>query len=265
MAEAGGLYYEWHGPEDAPPLILSSGLGGAASYWAPNLPALTERYRVLVYDHHGTGRSPGSLPESLTIANMSEELLALMDALAIGRASIMGHALGGLIGLDLALTHSRVDRVVVINAWDGMDGLDPHTARCFDVRLDLLRNVGPAAYLKAQPLFLYPAGWISTHTAELTAEAEHQLAHFPPREVIERRIAALRAWQLWIDFGTWDKLLIIGTADDMLVPVEASRRLAASMCDDGTVQYAEMKWGGHACNVTDPDTFNRIVLDFLRS
>ena len=50
MPEAIGLYYEEHGPRDAPPLILSAGLGGAGAYWQPNLAALAERHRVVTYD-----------------------------------------------------------------------------------------------------------------------------------------------------------------------------------------------------------------------
>lgn len=61
MAEAAGLYYEEHG--SGPPLILSAGLGGSGNYWLPNLPALAERYRVILYDHRGTGRSDRALPD----------------------------------------------------------------------------------------------------------------------------------------------------------------------------------------------------------
>ncbi|MCE6983125.1 alpha/beta fold hydrolase, partial [Pseudomonas frederiksbergensis] len=67
MAEAAGLYYEIHGRADAPPLILSSGLGGSASYWAPNIPALAEHFHVIAYDHRGTGRSDRTLPETTSV------------------------------------------------------------------------------------------------------------------------------------------------------------------------------------------------------
>ena len=56
--------------------------------------------------------------------------------------------------------------------------------------------------------------------------------------------------------------LVLASADDMLVPFTASQRLAEGIPGS---RLATMNWGGHACNVTDPDTFNRIVLDFLRS
>ena len=63
MPIAAGLWYEWHGPEAGEVLILSPGLGGSATYWQPNLAAFAERYRVLLYDHRGTGRSDRALPD----------------------------------------------------------------------------------------------------------------------------------------------------------------------------------------------------------
>jgi len=259
VPEAAGLFYELHGPPDAEPLVLSPGLGGSAHYWQPNLAALAERFRVITYDHRGTGRSMRALPDPVTIGAMGKDVLALMDALSIARANFVGHALGGLIGLDVALRVDRIDKVVIVNGWAQ---LDPHTERCFDVRLDILRSSGPAAYLRAQPLFLYPAAWISAHHAELTAEAQHQLGDFPPIENIERRIAALRDWQLWIDFTCLADVLVIGTADDMLVPAGASRSLAEQIIGS---RYMEMPWGGHACNVTDPASFHAMLFKFLGS
>ena len=257
MPHAAGLWYEWHGPEDGEVLILSPGLGGSARYWGPNLPGLSEKYRVLVYDHRGTGRSDPALSHRVTIEAMAEDVLALMRALDVHHPYFVGHALGGLIGLELSLMHMAVMKLVVVNCWAR---LDPHTALCFDVRLELLRKSGPEAYLRAQPIFLYPAAWISDHSDELDAEAARQLEHFPPADMIEARMAAARAFDLWLDI-TCD-VLALASADDMLVPARCSQILADELAT-GTADF--MSWGGHACNVTDPVTFNQIVLEFLRS
>jgi aminoacrylate hydrolase len=260
MPVAAGLYYEIHGDPDAPPLILASGLGGAAGYWAPNIPALADHCRVIAYDQRGTGRSDRDLPETTSVADMAADLLALMDALGIGTASLIGHALGAMIGIEMAIMTARIDKLVLINGWRT---LDPHTRRCFVVRLELLRKSGPEAYLQAQPLFLFPPDWISSHDAALIDEEKHHLATFPGAATVEKRIAAVCGYapELIALTGT-TKCLVIATRDDMLVPLASALDVAASIPGAKTAIF---DWGGHACNVTDPARFNRLVLDFLRS
>jgi len=257
LSEAAGLYFEQYGERDAPPLILSSGLGGSASYWAPNIPALAEHFRVIAYDHRGTGRSDRALPH----VDLSADVLAVMDALTIERAHVIGHAAGAAAALTLAFdTPQRLDRLVLVNGWGRPD---PHFIRCFDARLALLRNSGIEAYVRAQPIFLYPAEWSSQHSAVLDREAEHQIADFPAIEALERRIDFLRRFDISNNFESFETpMLALAAADDMLVPASCSRTLAKHIA---TCEFALMEWGGHACNITDPATFNRLVLEFLRS
>ncbi|OYY67935.1 pyrimidine utilization protein D [Sphingomonas sp. 28-63-12] len=259
MPHAAGLWYEWHGPDDAEVLILSPGLGGSAGFWTPNLAALAARYRVLLYDHRGTARSDLALPEQVTVDGMADDVIALMDALGIGRARFMGHAAGGIIGLAIALkAPQRLNRLVVVNGWVAPD---PHFARCFDVRLTLLRYAGPAAYVRAQPIFLFPAEWISRHSERLDAEEPLHLAHFPPPENIERRVAALKAFDIADHLGSIDTpILALVSADDMLVPAYCSDPIEQRIAG---ARRITMPWGGHACNVTDPDRFNHLVIEFL--
>lgn len=257
MPHAAGLWYEWHGPEDGEVLILSAGLGGSGAYWAPNLPAFAERYRVLLYDHRGTGRSEPLPPGPTSVEAMASDVMTLIKELGIEHPHFVGHALGGLIGLELSLFDAALARLVVVNSWPR---LDPHTARCFDARLELLRKSGPEAYVRAQPIFLYPAGWSSEHSERLDTEAARQLAHFPGADTVERRVAAARAWNLWLDIT--GNVLALAAADDVLVPAHCSEALANAL-PLGT--FSVMKYGGHACNVTNPAAFNRLVLQFLGS
>jgi aminoacrylate hydrolase len=256
-----GLYFEEHGPTDGRPLILSAGLGGAGAYWRPNLEALAGRHRVILYDQRGTGRSDRVLPMDHTVDQMADDVLKLMAALGIERADFVGHALGGAIGLTLAAeAPERLGKLVVVNGWTR---LDPHIARCFSVRMELLRHGGPEAYVRAQPIFLYPAAWCSAHAPELDLEFQHQLAHFQGHENLENRIAALQAFYLddrLPAIGT--PLLALAAKDDMLVPWTCSQAYAGRIA---SASIRLMDWGGHACNVTDPDAFNRLVLEFLRS
>ena len=261
MPHAGGLWYEWHGPEDGEVLILSAGLGGAGAYWTPNLPAFAERYRVLLYDHRGTGRSDKLPPGPTSVEAMAADVRMLMDALEIPRAALVGHALGGLIGLALgAAAPDRLEKLVVVNGWAR---LDPYTARCFDVRLAMLRDSGPDVYVRAQPIFLYPPHWISVHSDRLDQEAAVQLAHFPDIATVERRVLATRGFEAAPLLARIDTpVLVLATADDALVPAHCARDLAEGLPRATRVlQFS----GGHASNVTEPDGFNRLVLDFLGS
>jgi aminoacrylate hydrolase len=257
--EAAGLYYEVHGEAGAPPLIVSSGLGGSAAYWAPNIPALAKRFRVIAYDHRGTGRSDRALPETVTLADLGADILALMDTLGIARAALMGHAIGGMAALEAArAAPRRIARVVVVNGWAK---LDPQTARCFATRLTLLRTGGPRAYLEAQPLFLFPPTWLSENDGRLFAETEHHIAQWPGDAALEKRVGAARTFNCTGWAGEIAcPVLLLSAADDLLVPWTNSAALAELIA--GAV-HVNLPWGAHACNVTAPDEFNRIVLDFL--
>lgn len=244
---------------DAETVLLSSGLGGSGAYWAPQLEALSARFRVVTYDHRGCGKTGGTVLAGTTIADMADDVLAVMEASDTRRAHIVGHALGGLMGLDLALrAPERIASLVLINAWSRAD---PHSGRCFDVRLALLANTGVEAFLKAQPLFLYPAEWMAEHAERLAREEAHGLAHFQGAENIRRRIAALRAFDVDARLAEVAcPVLVVASRDDLLVPWSRSVRLAEGI---GGATFVLEPEGAHAVNVTRPGRFNRVMMDFL--
>jgi aminoacrylate hydrolase len=252
------VHYEIHGRgEDALTVVLSSGLGGAAQYWAPQIPALAERFRVIAYDQRGTGRSPSELPAGYSVADMAAELAALLDSLAVERCHFIGHALGGLIGLQLALDRpALLDRLVVVNAWAKTH---PHTLRCFSIRKSLLVDTGPEAYVRAQPLFLYPAAWLADRQAWLAEQDAGGIAHFPPVETVLRRIAAVEGFDL-DPAGVAVPTLVVAARDDVLVPCGCSLALAEAL---PVAELVLLETGGHACNVVDPVGFDGLMMRFL--
>lgn len=247
------------GPRDAETVLLSSGLGGAAGYWTPQLDALRRRYRVVAYDQAGTGRTGGDLGVDHSIAAMADEALAVLDASGTATTHFVGHALGGLVGL--ALAQRRPDRLRSLTVVNGWAAAHAHTRRCFDVRMTLLEHEGPAAYVKAQPIFLYPADWLAANEARTAREEAHGLAAFQGADNLKTRIGALLAFDARpglkaIKLPTF----IVATRDDVLVPSMMSQELAAGIPG---ARLHVAPWGAHAFNVTEPAAFNTLLMDFL--
>ncbi len=256
------LYHEVHGQAKpgAPSLLLSSGLGGSANFWKPQIPVLVAAgWRVVAYDQLGTGRSPDALTADHSIADMARDVAEVLDATDTAQCIVIGHALGGLVGLQLALdTPARVAGLVLVNAWSKPN---PHSARCFDARLALLGAVGPRAYVEAQPIFLYPAAWCAAHADIVQAEVDHAFAHFPGEANMRARITALRAFDVHAQLAGIAVPTLVATAmDDVLVPWTCSQRLADAL-PRATLDC--VPHGGHAHSVTDPESFNRSLLAFL--
>ncbi len=244
------------GREGARTLVLCSGLGGAQGYWAPHLEALEPVFDLILYDQRGTGANGCHLGPT-SIKDMADDILEVCDDAGVGDFDLMGHALGGLVGFDLAARQERrVGRVVAINAWPEIDA---HTARCFDIRLATLAGQGLPAFAALQMNFLYPPFWIAAHPEKIAAEEAHAVAHFQGVENITHRINALRDFRL-PQISDGSGILLIASRDDALVDVAQSERLAARIPG---AKLVILDQGGHAMNLTMRVEFEAEVLPFL--
>jgi 3-oxoadipate enol-lactonase len=94
--------------------VLGNSLGTTAEIWDGQLAALCERFRVLRYDHRGHGRSEVP-PGPYTLAELGQDLVALLDGLGVGRVSLCGTSLGGMVGMWLAAhAPQRVERLALL-------------------------------------------------------------------------------------------------------------------------------------------------------
>ncbi len=88
------LDYQLDGPDGAPVIVLSNSLGTTRAMWQPQIEALTAHFRVLRYDTHGHGKTTKN--GKVTLAQLGEDVIALLDHLNIDRAWFCGISMGGL-------------------------------------------------------------------------------------------------------------------------------------------------------------------------
>jgi 3-oxoadipate enol-lactonase len=114
------LHYEVHGVAraSAPAIAFVHGSGGNALSWWQQVPHFARRFRVLVFDHRGFGRSRCA-PEALDPARFAADLAALLDAASIGRAALVCQSMGGWTGLPFALAHPERTAALVLAGTPG--------------------------------------------------------------------------------------------------------------------------------------------------
>ncbi|MEM9098853.1 MAG: alpha/beta fold hydrolase [Pseudomonadota bacterium] len=141
----GGTAYDITGPAEAPVLVLIHGLGLCRALWQPHLPALTS-YRVITYDLYGHGES-GPAPGTATLTLFSDQIVGLLDALKIRRASLIGFSIGGMINRRFALDHAdRLQALVILNS---PHDRGPEAQALVEARAAKVRQEGRMATLPA--------------------------------------------------------------------------------------------------------------------
>jgi aminoacrylate hydrolase len=251
------IHYEIVG--NGEPLLLVSGLGGAASYWNPNLEAFSKEYAVLLHDHRGTGKSSRS-EAAQTVEMMTEDLLRVMDHAKVERAHFVGHSTGGAIGQVLAArAPERVASLVLYASWAE---LDPQMALCLETRRRILRGMGEAEYHRATPIFLYPPYFVRENWGSLEQEIAGAIANSPPASIMESRVAGImkfdgRPYLRRIK----SPVMVLVAEDDILTPPHLSDQIAEELRGPKVVKLPR---GGHAVSRVEVAAFNDVVLNFLR-
>jgi aminoacrylate hydrolase len=252
----GEIHYESHG--DGTPVLLVSGLGGLANYWAPNIPALSKTHRVIVHDHRGTGQSTRSTIR-YSVDQMTDDVLALMDHLNIGKAHLVGHSTGGAIGQTMAARNpERLTSLTIFASWPKAD---LYFRRLFEARRSLLTSAGAAAYVRSLPVFLYPPWWINENVALIEEREKVAIPNFPAAEIVASRIDAILSFDRTADLPRIrTPTLVLCAKDDILTPAYYSRELARAIPG---AELIELERGGHCASEASRTEFERAVLDFL--
>ncbi|MET7285472.1 alpha/beta fold hydrolase [Streptomyces sp. NPDC005573] len=138
------LQYRFDGPEDAPVLILGPSLGATWHMWDRQVPELVKQWRVFRFDLPGHGGAPAHPVGS--VGELTTRLLATLDGLGVQRFGYAGCALGGAIGIELALRHpERLASLALVAASPRFGSADEFRQRGVIVRANGLDPIARSA------------------------------------------------------------------------------------------------------------------------
>ena len=198
---------------NGPPLVLISGLGGSAAFWAPVVAGLSG-VGCITFDQRGIGKSSrGSA--AVSIRQLAQDVFTVLDALQIKSATLLGHSTGGCIATECALlSPRRADALILSGTWIGPN---KYMDRLFEARLKLL-HADPGLYHGLSPYLSYPAEWLVQHP-ELIPDYAPEVWNVDRVAIVEERIQALLAFDRRDEVRALAQpCLLLGAKDDLVVP-----------------------------------------------
>lgn len=251
------IYYELHGPEDAPVLVLNNGLiMNAATSWVFQTKTFSKSYRVLHYDCRGQGQSdhPAS-PYSMELH--ADDLAALLDALEIANAHIAGISYGGEVAQAFVLQYPAKTRSLILI--DTVSEIGAELRIIINSWVEALKTEDPLLFFNTTVPWNFSTEFIANNAALLEdAKERYKLLDFP---------AIINLCQSFFDVDFTDKLHQIEVPACIIVgDLDLIKGLPYSQILKQAIPNAEMHvlhGAGHASCWERPHEFNSVVLGFL--
>ena len=109
------MAYRWDGATSGPVVMMAHAMGTSHRIWDWQLPALSDRYRILRYDFRGHGDTEAP-PGPYTLDQFVKDAVGIMDTLELDKVHWVGISTGGMIGQGVAIDHgSRLHSLILCN------------------------------------------------------------------------------------------------------------------------------------------------------
>jgi pimeloyl-ACP methyl ester carboxylesterase len=253
------LHYEQTG--SGAPLLLIMGTSGSVGLWGGLVARLAEQFQVIAYDNRGLGGSERG-EGAITVAQVAEDAAALLEALDVPAAHVVGWSLGSAAAQELALAHpDRVLSAVMYSTWARTNGFQRSVFTA--LRTPYAHRDMPAA-LGAAGLAFSPEALDAPDFADSVAA---MLPAFPQDEA--QMQVTVEQWDADLEHDTLDRLggisaptLVVVGEQDLLTPPSSGRQVADAVPG---AQYALLTGPGssHCLHLERLDDLLAAVVPFL--
>jgi 3-oxoadipate enol-lactonase len=252
------VHYRLEGAGDET-IVLVNGLADDLETWAFQMDDfLAAGYRVLRFDNRGVGGS-GKPAGPYSSRMLADDAKGLVDHLGITDFHLMGVSMGGMIAQEYALAYGSDLRSVTFGCTYAAPG--PFCSRMFSMWADLAPVMGVPFVMRDVTLWAFTVPFFEQREAEL-AEFETGMRYLDqPLHAYLAQLAVIQDHDTTARLGeiTTPSLVLAG-AEDILIPVALSRRLADGVAGS---EFATTP-GGHACLWEHPAPFNEAFLAFIK-
>ena len=250
------IAYALLGSEGAPAVVLGHALGSNSNIWGYQLPLLTARFRVLVYDLPGHGESDPPVKYD-SFDDLANDLAALLDHTGISRATLVGLSIGGMIAQHFAALYP--DRLQALVLCSTGFQTDETGKKIFGDRIAQVSEQGIEPQVDGSMSRWFTPQFLSDAPATIEW-VKRMYRKTSPAGFIN----ACRAIQ---ELDTLDRLSSI-TAPTLLIPGELDPAFPVSVSRtmQSQIKNAELKvlaGAAHIGNVERPHEFNEILFKFL--
>jgi 3-oxoadipate enol-lactonase len=250
------LYYEWHGSEDAPVLILLNGVLMSTASWAFQTHVLSQKYHLLLHDCRGQGQSDHPTTPYSMEGHM-EDLRGLMDALGIEKAHLAGISYGGEIAL-LAGIHMP-ERVESLFVSSSVSEVRPALRGVIESWIACAEKGDGALLYRCSVTDNFSEGWLARYP-NFAASSIPRYEQLDMAAVINLCLAFLGLdCTAELERISAPTMVVVGEMDT-LKPPPYSRLIAERIPGAGLMLLAN---AGHACCLEVPAAWNAALLGFL--
>lgn len=263
-AQANGisLYYETHGEDDAPALLLINGVGQWHEAWWRNVDSLAEHFRVVIFDLRGIGDSDKpNIPYTLDM--LADDALGLLDALNISQAHVLGHSLGGGIALFMGRRQpQRIRKMVLISTLYWGPKVTMPSARAMQALQD--RSGDPMELVKRGIRIAAAEGFEERDPEGFQKLIELRFnSQQTPELYLRHSGAGLPYFQFdhITDFTPPGPVLLMAGEFDEVAPPANSQAIAQAWGE--RAQMVIIQGAGHLCTIEKAPVVNQQVISFL--
>jgi pimeloyl-ACP methyl ester carboxylesterase len=254
------INYRVHG--SGPPVLGIMGFGLDQRFWAAQIPTVTEHHSFITFDNRGTGRSTRG--RSMTMDDMADDAVGLLDHLEIDRAIVFGASMGGAIAQRIALDHpDRVEALILAITWARpIEFMRRQNALARAV----LEGGGQDALVEAglvrmfTPTFFEVGG--DAIDQMMLAFGGQDASDLPANEVLNGQLDAIEKHDVLAELGQIRcPTLVVGGRFDVMVPCFASEEIAAAIPGAELALFET----GHGLMLEEMEAFNARLGEFLAS